>query len=89
MAKTETLTVEVRPETRLRLETMAAETRRSKDDLADLAIARFIESEEEIIAGIEVARQQIRDGLGIPHEEAMRRLDEAIERGAQRHKSRR
>ena len=88
MTKTETLTVELRPETHAKLKSMAEETRRSKDQLADLAIARFIESEEEIIAKIKIAQQQIRDGLVIPHEEAMRRLDEAIERGAQRHKAR-
>lgn len=66
-----TITVRVSSELKDKLEHIARATRRSKSFLANEAIARYVETEEEIIAGIEEAIQEIEAGKGIPHEQVV------------------
>lgn len=64
-----TVTVRMPKSLRDRLETLSAETRRSKSFLGMEAIIQFVETEEEIVFGIKRAQAEIRSGLGIPHED--------------------
>ena len=66
------VTVRMPQELRDRLEAISHSTRRPESLLAMEAIARYVESEEEAIEGIKEAREEIRAGLGIPHDEVMR-----------------
>lgn len=80
-----TITVRVSKELRDRLEAVAKATRRSKSFLSNEAIERYVESEEEYIESIRQGMKDIEEGRGIPHEEAMRRIDAAIEAGTRLH----
>ena len=70
-----TITVRVSTELRDRLEAIAKETRRSKSFLSNEAIERFVENEEEIIAGIKEAMKEMDEGKWIAHEDVMREID--------------
>ena len=70
-----TITVRVSTELRDRLEAIAKETRRSKSFLSNEAIERFVENEEEIIAGIKQAMKEMDEGKWIAHEDVMREID--------------
>ena len=73
-----TVTVRLPKALRDRLEAIGTATHRSKSYLAKMAIDRFVETEAEIIEGIEVARDELRIAPGVPHDEAMRRIRVAI-----------
>jgi predicted transcriptional regulator len=73
-----TVTVRLSTELRDRLERIGAATKRSKSFLAQEAIERYVAMEEPHILGIMEALDDMRAGKGIPHEEAMRQLDETI-----------
>jgi predicted transcriptional regulator len=63
-----TVTVRMPKQLRDRLEALSGVTRRSKSFLGHEAIARFVESEEEIVAGILEARAEIKSGKGLTHD---------------------
>jgi predicted transcriptional regulator len=63
-----TVTVRMPKQLRDRLEALSGVTRRSKSFLGHEAIARFVESEEEIVSGILEARAEIKAGKGLSHE---------------------
>ena len=75
-----TITVRVSTELRDRLERIAQATRRSKSFLANEAIARYVESEAEIIEGILEGLAELDAGKGIPHEEVMAEIDAMLGR---------
>jgi predicted transcriptional regulator len=79
-----TITVRVSTDLRNRLEAIAKETRRSKSFLSNEAIERYVESEEENLAGIEEGLEDIKTGRTVSHEEAVRRIDEAIARATRK-----
>jgi predicted transcriptional regulator len=63
-----TVTVRMPKQLRDRLEALSGITRRSKSFLGHEAIARFVESEEEIVSGIREARSEIKAGKGMTHD---------------------
>ena len=79
-----TITVRVSTELRDRLEAIAKVTRRSKSFLSNEAIALYVESEEEILAGIQEGLDDMQAGRLVSHDEAIRMLDLAIEEGSRK-----
>lgn len=79
-----TITVRVSTELRNRLEAIGKATQRSKSFLSKEAIERFVESEEEVLEGIEEGLEDMRAGRTVSHEEAVRRIDEAITRATRK-----
>jgi predicted transcriptional regulator len=77
-----TLTIRLPKDVHGTLESLAASTDRSRNYLIREAVARYVESEAEVIEGIRIARQELQRGEGIPHEDAMRRLRRTIDRVA-------
>jgi predicted transcriptional regulator len=71
-----------------RLETLSAQTRRSKSFLGMDAIQNYVEAEEEIIAGIKRGMADIAAGRVVSHGEAMRRIKATIDGAAKRKKTR-
>ena len=63
-----TVTVRMPKQLRDRLEALSDATRRSKSFLGHEAIARFVESEEEIVSGILEAQTELKAGKGMSHE---------------------
>ena len=79
-----TITVRVSSELRERLEKISRETRRSKSFLANEAIERYVQSESEIIEGIQQGLEDFKAGRVVPHEEAMRRFRATIARAGRK-----
>lgn len=79
-----TITVRVSTELKDKLEHIAKATRRSKSFLANEAIARYVETEEEIIAGIEEALEDVKAGRTIPHEQVVREAKAIIKNARRR-----
>jgi predicted transcriptional regulator len=79
-----TITVRVSTELRDRLEAIGKATQRSKSFLSNEAIERYVESEEEILEGIEEGLEDMRAGRTVSHEAAMRRIDDAIARATRK-----
>lgn len=65
-----------------RLDALAASMGRSKSVLVRVAISRLIEDELEIVESIKEAQAELRAGLGIPHDEAMRMVRTTISKAA-------
>ena len=84
MAKTETLTIRMTPETKAKLDSIARSTRRSRSFLASEALAFYVESEAAIVEGIVQAMAELDAGEGIPHEQVMREMDEFLKAMAER-----
>jgi predicted transcriptional regulator len=80
----ETVTVRLSPETKLRLEQLAGHTRRTKSFLAGEAIANYVERELAIVAGILEGIEDMKAGRTVPHDEAMARLRRTIENAKER-----
>ncbi len=78
--QSETVTVRLNPATKLRLEELAQQTRRTKSFLAGEAIADYVERELAIVEGIKRGMADVEAGRVVPHEEAMRRIRATIER---------
>ena len=72
------LTVRLPDEIHSRLNAMSKSTMRPAADLAEEAIAAFVESEAEIIAGIERGIADADAGRLVDHEDAMRRIRSTI-----------
>jgi predicted transcriptional regulator len=79
MTANTTMTISVTPETKEKLERIAADTRRSKSFLAAEAVSAYVERELEIIEGIKLDIADTDAGRLIPHEPAMAELDAVIE----------
>lgn len=75
-----TMTVRLPEATKERLGRLAERTRRSRSFLAGEAIADYVERELAIIEGIERGVADMEAGRVVPHDEAMARIRETIER---------
>jgi predicted transcriptional regulator len=84
MAAKPILNIRIAPETLQRLDAIAAATRRSRSFIANEALEAWISREIELIEDIRIGLEEARAGKGIPHEEAMRRIDAAVEAAAKR-----
>jgi predicted transcriptional regulator len=80
MGKSAVITVRVSSELKDRLVALANQTRRTSSFLAAEAIAGFVESESEILASIERARDDVREGRTLSHDDAMARFRSTIEK---------
>ena len=71
MTASTTMTIRVSPETKTKLERIAADTRRSKSFLAAEAVSAYVERELEIIDGIKRGMADVAAGRVVPHEQVM------------------
>ena len=71
MTASTTMTIRVSPETKSKLERIAADTRRSKSFLAAEAVSAYVERELEIIDGIKRGMADVAAGRVVPHEQVM------------------
>ncbi|MER8864108.1 CopG family ribbon-helix-helix protein [Mesorhizobium sp. M0751] len=79
MTANATMTIRVSSETKLKLEQIAAVTRRSKSVLAAEAVSAYVDRELEIIEGIQRGIADAAAGRVVPHDEAMAEIDAIIE----------
>jgi predicted transcriptional regulator len=79
MTASTTMTIRVSPETKTKLERIAADTRRSKSFLAAEAVSAYVERELEIIDGIKRGMADAAAGRVVPHDEAMAELYAVID----------
>lgn len=68
------MTIEVPQSLKDRLEALSVLAHRSPTALVRDAISLFVETEEDYFASLSAADAEIDQGLGLPHDEAMRRL---------------
>ena len=83
---TTTLTVDLPPEVKDRLDRLAERTRRNRSLIAGEAIADYVRRELAIIDDIEEGRAEVRAGRTVPHDQVMdeiRALIEEAERSRQ------
>jgi len=73
------MTIRISPETKAKLERIAADTRRSKSFLAAEAVSSYVERELEIIDGIKRGMADAEAGRVVPHDEAMAELYAVID----------
>jgi predicted transcriptional regulator len=66
------MTIRVTPETKQKLERIAADTRRSKSFLAAEALSAYVDRELEIIDGIKRGMADVKAGRTVPHEQVMK-----------------
>jgi predicted transcriptional regulator len=78
IVKSETLTIRVTPKLKEQLTYISTNTKRSLGFLAFEALSKYAETETEVLAGILVSRQEIKDGKGIPHSEVMLGVEKII-----------
>jgi len=74
-----TLSIRLSPEVKAKLGRLAQNTRRSASFLGAEAIATYVDQELAIIDGIQTGIADIAAGRVVPHDQAMRELDAAIE----------
>ncbi|WFP62067.1 MULTISPECIES: CopG family ribbon-helix-helix protein [unclassified Mesorhizobium] len=79
MPTSTTMTIRVSSETKLKLERIANDTRRSKSFLAAEAVSAYVDRELEIIEGIKRGMADAEAGRVVPHDEAMAEIDAIIE----------
>ena len=79
MTASATMTIRISTETKLKLERIAADTRRSKSFLAAEAVSAYVDRELEIIEGIKRGMTDAATGRVVPHDEAMAEIDDIIE----------
>ncbi|WP_040592766.1 CopG family ribbon-helix-helix protein [Mesorhizobium metallidurans] len=79
MTASTTMTIRVSSETKLKLERIAADTRRSKSFLAAEAVSAYVDRELEIIEGVKRGVADAVAGHVVPHDEAMAEIDAIIE----------
>ena len=84
MTASTTMTIRVSPETKTKLERIAADTRRSKSFLAAEAVSAYVERELEIIDGIKRGMADAAAGRVIPHAQAVAEMREVIEEAKRR-----
>jgi predicted transcriptional regulator len=79
MTDSTTMTIRVSTETKLKLERIAADTRRSKSFLAAEAVSAYVDRELEIIEGIKRGMADVVAGRIVSHDDAMAEIDSVIE----------
>ncbi|WP_027060609.1 CopG family ribbon-helix-helix protein [Mesorhizobium loti] len=79
MTDSTTMTIRVSSETKLKLERIAADTRRSKSFLAAEAISAYVDRELEIIEGIKRGMADVAAGRIVSHDDAMAEIAAVIE----------
>jgi predicted transcriptional regulator len=79
MTASTTMTIRVSSETKLKLERIAADTRRSRSFLAAEAVSAYVDRELEIIEDIKRGVADAATGRVVPHDEAMAEIDAIIE----------
>ena len=79
MTASTTMTIRVSPETRSKLERIAADTRRSKSFLAAEAVSAYVDRELEIIDGVKRGMADAEAGRVVPHDEAMAEIHAVID----------
>lgn len=84
MPATTTMTIRVPVETKERLDRLSRDTRRSRSFLAGEAVARYVETEAEIVEGILRGIEGAKVGRTIPHDQAMAELRAVIDEVAAR-----
>jgi predicted transcriptional regulator len=84
MAAKPILNIRIAPETLQRLDAVAAATRRTRSFIANEALEAWISREIELIEDIHIGLEEVKAGRGIPHDQAMRRIDAAVEAAAKR-----
>jgi predicted transcriptional regulator len=76
---TTTLTVDLPPEVKDRLDRLAERTRRNRSLIAGEAIADYVRRELAIIDDIEEGRAEVRAGRTVPHDQVMDEIRALIE----------
>jgi RHH-type rel operon transcriptional repressor/antitoxin RelB len=71
---TETLSIRIDAETKMRLDALSRRSKRSKSFLAAEAIAAYVESEEWQLGEIQAAMAELDEGQEIRHEEVSKWL---------------
>ena len=79
MTASTTMTIRMSPDTKSKLERIAADTRRSKSFLAAEAVSAYVERELEIIDGIKRGMADAEDGRVVSHDEAMAEIYAGID----------
>ncbi|KAA3450931.1 CopG family transcriptional regulator [Mesorhizobium sp. SARCC-RB16n] len=79
MTASTTMTIRVSSETKVKLERIAADTRRSKSFLAAEAVSAYVDRELEIIEGVKRGMADSVAGRVVAHEEAMAEIDAIID----------
>jgi predicted transcriptional regulator len=79
MPEDPTLTIRLTPDVQKKLDRLAATTHRSTSFLAAEAITNYVQREGEIVQSIEHGLADMKVGRLVQHDEAMARLDAAIE----------
>lgn len=82
MSDSATLTLRLPATLKERLGVLAEKTRRTRSFLAGEALADYVERELAIIEGIQQGLDDMRAGRVVPHEDAMRRIRQTIEKAA-------
>jgi predicted transcriptional regulator len=82
MSDRNTITIELPEVTNEQLGRLSERTKRAKSILAADAIADYVARELETVAGIERGLADMRAGRVVPHDEAMARLRQTIDRAA-------
>lgn len=75
-----TMTIRVPSDVRDKLDRIAVGTRRSRSWLAAEAVTAYVEHELSIIEGIQQGLADVAAGRVVPHDVAMREVEEAIAR---------
>lgn len=78
------ITITVDPATEAKLDEIAAATKRGKNEIVADAVAAFAEHEAQVVAKIKRGMEDVRAGRTVPHDEVMRRADQAIAEAEQR-----
>jgi predicted transcriptional regulator len=79
MTGSTTMTIRLSTAVKEKLGRLAHDTRRSRSYLAAEAVSAYVERELEIIEGIQRGLADVAAGRVIPHDEAMDRIDAAID----------
>ena len=73
-AKSITITARVPPALAKKLEAYAKAAKRTRSWVIEDILERYVDGEMAIVEAVNVGLRELDAGLGIPHEEAMRRL---------------
>ncbi|HEV7351820.1 MAG TPA: hypothetical protein VGN74_01650 [Brevundimonas sp.] len=80
MAKTATLTLDVSEAVSEKLKAMASETNQTPSAIAEAVLKAYFDHQRWLIAEIEAARESIREGRSIAHEEAMAQIRATLDK---------
>jgi len=78
MKKSVTITARITPALNKKLIAYAKAAKRSKSWLIEDLIDHYIDGEMAVVEAVNIGIRELDEGKGIPHEEAMRRMDEYI-----------